>query len=399
MQAEDFTADSPGRLVPTTGGALAFVPAPLPVEFPLSGSTVRRLSEADYALGRLSGTARRLVNPYLIGQPLLRREAILSSRIEGTFTTPEQLVLMELGIEVRPADGRQTADTREVLNYVQALDLGLQRLRDIPLSLRLVRELHRALLKGVRGGTDRPGDFRDVQNYIGAAGDGIARARYVPPPVAEMHDALSRWEKDLHRDDWDLPLLVQLALSHYQFEAIHPFRDGNGRVGRLLIPLSLHAHGRLDEPLLFMSAYFEAHRRDYVDLLRRVSTHGDWNAWVTFFLRGVSTCCEESLSLVEQLIALRERYHDAARRQRAAGSLATLIDHLFHVPSITIGLAGTLLKVTPAAASANLRKLQELGVIVEVTGRKRDQVFVAREILAFVGRDTQASGADGDTSR
>ena len=398
MQAQDFTAESPGRLVPTTDKALAFVPAPLPHDLPLSGATARCLSEADYALGRLAGAAGRLVNPYLIGQPLLRREAILSSRIEGTFTTPEQLVLMELGIEVRPANSRQTEDTREVLNYVQALDLGFRRLREIPLSLRLVRELHGALRQGVRGGTDRPGDFRDVQNYIGSAGDGIARPRYVPPPVAEMRDALNRWEEDLHREDWELPLLVQLALSHYQFEAIHPFRDGNGRVGRLLIPLSLHAHGRLDEPLLYMSAYFDAHRREYVDLLRRVSTHGDWNAWVTFFLRGVAACCEESLILVEQLIALRDRYHDAARRQRAAGSLAMLIDHLFHVPSITIGFAGTLLGVTPAAASANLRKLQELGVIVEVTGRKRDQVFVAREILAFVGRDTHAPNAEGDKS-
>lgn len=372
-------------------GTLAFVPQPMPRSLPLEGPTVRLLSDADYALGRLAGAAGRLVSPLLIGQPLLRREAILSSRIEGTFTTAEQLVLLELGVEPREPDSREAADTQEVLNYVHALELGLRRLGEIPISLRLVRELHEALLTGVRGGRDRPGHFRDVQNYIGSAQGGIAQARYVPPPVAEMREALHRWEQDLHEGADAMPMLVHLALSHYQFEAIHPFRDGNGRVGRLLIPLTLCAQGRLDQPLLYMSAYFEAHRREYVDLLLRVSTHGDWAAWLRFFLRGVAVCASESLALAEQLLAVRDRYHAAVRSLKSAGALATLVDELFHVPSITIGRAAKLLHVTPAAASANLRRLQDLGVIVEVTGRTRNQIFVAREILAFVGRDSRES--------
>jgi Fic family protein len=368
-------------------GAVAFVPDPMPTTLSLDAPTQRLLSEADYALGRLAGAAGRVVNPFLIGQPLLRREAILSSRIEGTHTTPEQLVLLELGISPQAPDGPEAADTREVLNYVQAMEMGLRRLGEIPLSVRLVRELHAALRADVRGARDRPGHFRDVQNYISAAGTSILQARYVPPPVPEMKETLERWEQDLHRGAEHLPLLVHLALSHYQFEAIHPFRDGNGRVGRLLIPLTLCSHGRLEQPLLYMSAYFEAHRREYVDRLLRVSTHGDWLGWVSFFVRGVVECASDGLVLAQQLIDLRERYLAQVRTARSAGALARLVDELFRVPSITIGRATEVLGSTPASASANLGKLAEFGVVAEVTGRQRNQVFVAHEILAFVGRE------------
>jgi Fic family protein len=389
VQASDFTADSPGRLVPIGQGELAFVPEPMPTAVALDAPTQRLLSEADYALGRLAGAAGRVVNPYLIGQPLLRREAILSSRIEGTQTTPEQLVLLELGISPQAPDGPEAADTQEVLNYVLAMELGLRRLGEIPLSLRLVRELHAALLADVRAARDRPGQLRDVQNYISVAGTSLLLARYVPPPMPEMKEALERWEEDLHRGAEHLPLLVHLALSHYQFEAIHPFRDRNGRVGRLLIPLTLCAQGRLEQPLLYMSAYFEAHRREYVDRLLRVSTHGDWLGWVSFFVRGVAECASDGLVLAQQLIDLRERYLAQVRPARSAGALARLVDELFRVPSITIGRATELLGATPASASANLAKLAQLGVVAEVTGRQRNQVFVAHEILAFVGREAR----------
>lgn len=390
MEPTRFSADSPGRLVPTRDGALAFVPDPMPTALGLDITAQRLLSEADYALGRLAGAAGRVVNPYVMGQPLLRREAILSSRIEGTHTTPEQLILLELGMAPEAPDSREAADTREVLNYVEAMELGLRRLAEIPLSLRLVRELHAALLDGVRGDRDRPGEFRDVQNYISAAGTGILQARCVPPPVPEMREALERWEQDLHRGAERMPPLLLLALSHYQFEAMHPFRDGNGRVGRILIPLTLCAHGRLDQPLLYMSAYFEAHRREYVDRLLRVSTNGDWLGWVSFFLRGVVTCASDGLALAEQLVALREKYHSQVRSARSAGALAMLVDELFRVPSITISRATQLLGSSPASASANLRKLTEIGVVREVSGRQRNQLFVAHEILSFVGRDTGA---------
>jgi Fic family protein len=369
---------------------MAFVPNPMPTELSLAPQEVRLLSNADYALGRLAGSAGRLVNPYLIGQPLLRREAILSSRIEGTFTTPEQLVLFEAGVVPASMDARVAADTREVLNYVRAMERGIELLKTIPVSLRLLREIHGVLLDDVRGSEDRPGEFRTVQNYIGSRHASIADARFVPPPVPEMQEALGRWEHDLHLDPDPLPLLVRLAVAHYQFEAIHPFRDGNGRVGRLLIPLMLCAHERLSDPLLYMSAFFDRHRDEYMDLLLRVSTRGAWREWIAFFLQGVAECARDGQQLTDGLLALRERYHGLLRSARSSGLLAKLVDHLFSVPSITIGQAASLLGVTPAAASHNLRKLQELNVIAEMTGRTRGQVFVAREILSFVGRDLNA---------
>lgn len=397
MQVIDFSQDSPGKLVPIGSGTVAFVPDPMPREVALGPAEVLLLSAADYALGRLAGAAGRLINPYLIGQPLLRREAIFSSRIEGTFTTPEQLVLLEAGVPANGHDADASADTREVLNYVRAMERGLELLRTIPVSLRLVRDLHAVLLDGVRGGQDRPGEFRTVQNYIGSRQAPIADARFVPPPVTDMHEALKLWERDLHLQPDPLPLLVRLAVSHYQFEAIHPFRDGNGRVGRLLIPLLLCAHDRLTDPLLFMSAYFERRRDEYMDLLLRVSTHGVWREWIAFFLRGVADCTHESQKLTDGLLALRERYHAIVRSARSAGLLGRLIDDLFRLPSITIARTTELLNVTPATASSSLRKLQALGIVTEVTGRVRGQVFVAREILDFVGRDPDvppASPAD-----
>jgi Fic family protein len=375
---------------------LAFVPDPMPADIPLGLETVRLLSQADYAVGRLAGATGRLINPYLVGQPLLRREAILSSRIEGTFTTPEQLVLLEAGAPARGGP-RAAEDTREVLNYVRAMERGLELLKTLPVSLRLVREIHGVLLDGVRGGEDRPGAFRTEQNYIGARQAPIHEARFVPPPVGEMHDALARWEEDLHVLPDPLPLLVRLAVAHYQFEAIHPFRDGNGRVGRLLIPLLLCEREQLPDPLLYMSAYFERRRDEYMDRLLAVSTAGAWEPWIAFFLTGVVECARESLRFTDELLALRDRYQDAVRSARSSGLLAKLVDRLFQVPSITIAQARDLLSVTHASASSNLQKLVALGIVVEVTGRTRDRMYVAREILGFVGRDLGPADSSGSS--
>lgn len=394
MQTSDFTSDSPGHLVPTVDSAQAFVPAPLPRSVPLEGSTLHLLAWAEHALGELSGVTARLVNPYLLGSPLLRREAILSSRIEGTYATAEQLAMFEAGSP--PPDERQRNDAREVLNYVEAMRLGVAQLRKIPISLRLVQMVHGRLLKGVRGESQRPGEFRAIQNYIGREADGIRGARFVPPPVAEMRQALDELEKYLHIAPHGLPapgqvpdptlspLLVRLALVHYQFETIHPFRDGNGRLGRLLIPLLLISHGRLREPLLYMSAYLERHRDAYYDLMLRVSQAGAWQQWIDFFLRGVAESARESVELAGRLLGLRDRWQQQFQSARSSALLLKLIDHLFKVPSTTIGRAAELLKVTPAAASHNIGKLVEAGILVERTGRQRGQVFVAMDILRIV---------------
>jgi Fic family protein len=382
VRSADFSPGSPGRLVEIPPGVLAFVPDPMPDELPLDHVAIRLLSDAEHAIGRLVGAVGRTVNPFLVGSPLLHREAILSSRIEGTIATPEQLVLAELAGPSKA--GEDVGDAEEVVNYMRAMRHGLR--SKLPISLRLIRELHDVLMKGVRGGQDRPGEFRDVQNFIGSPGAPIGDARFVPPPAGAMRDCLDVFERRLHARDERLPILVKLALAHYQFEAIHPFRDGNGRIGRLLLPLLLVREKRLEEPVLYLSAYLERHRKEYMDLLLAVSQKGAWLEWVRFFLKGVEESASESLEQTDTLLALRERYHNQFRSARSFGVLQQLIDNLFVSPSITMTTTAKARKITPAAASANIRKLTEGGVLREVTGRKRDQVFVAHEILKFMGK-------------
>ena len=383
MNPESFSPSAPGRLVPTLHGARAFVPDPIPEGLGLSPETVLVLTRAEAALGRLAGTTAREFNPYLIGSPLLHREAILSSRIEGTYTTPEQLALLELEEESGLPDA--STQTVEVQNYVRAMQRGLELLGKLPASLRLIRELHGVLMRDVRGGSEAPGEFRKHQNYIGARNEDIHAARFVPPPVPDMEKALGALETYLHRtpEETRTPLLVQQALIHYQFETIHPFRDGNGRVGRLLIPLLLCVSGRIDTPLLYMSAHFERHRDDYVDLLLRVSQRGEWEPWIRFFLAGVESASIEALDQALRLLALRQEYHRQFQKGRSSALLMRLIDRLFQSPSITIGTAASLLGVSHQAASNNLSRLEDAGIIREITDRRRNKVFLADGILSF----------------
>jgi Fic family protein len=376
-----------GSGAPGIGGASAFVPDPLPTGIPLPPATIQLLALAENALGRLVGTTAREFNPYLVGSPLLHREAILSSRIEGTITTPEQLVLLQAETDRSPRVRSFDEHTREVLNYVEAMRRGLDLLRELPVCLRLIREVHASLLRGVRGEREKPGEFRDTQNYVrGRMSDDIQDARYVPPPVPEMRAALDAFERYLNEEDSSQvdPALVRLALIHYQFEAIHPFRDGNGRIGRLLIPLLLIGCGRLEAPVLYLSAYFERHRDLYVDLLLAISQAGAWTEWIDFFLKGVCESAEEATRQAADLLALRQRYHRTFQTARSSALLIRLVDRLFEVPSITIDAAAKLLRVTPQAASYNLRKLVDAGVVRESTGRRKGQVFVAPEIMAFL---------------
>lgn len=382
--------------MPTVGGARAFVPDPLPAQLQVAGSTLALLTSAEHALGTLNGVTGRMVNPFLLGSPMLHREAILSSRIEGTITSPEELVLFEAGSPPESSD--RHADTEEVSNYVRAMRHGLRRLRTLPVSLRLIRELHKALMRGVRGADQQPGEFRNSQNFIGKHGDSIEHARFVPPPVLEMNSALNDLEHYLHLEShtWpaeqssipnpDLaPQLIRLALVHYQFETIHPFRDGNGRIGRLLVPLLIVSHGKLREPMLYLSAYFERNRTAYYDHLLRVSHTGDWTPWLDFFLRGVIESAQESAEQAEGLLALRSKWHALFHTARSSALLLKLIDELFQAPTMTIGRASEFLQVTPASASNNIKKLVDAGIMHERTGRKRSQIFMAPDILEFMG--------------
>lgn len=396
MKTSDFADTMPGRLVPTIEGALAFVPDPLPTTLDLGASTVRLLANAENALGRLVGTTGRVVNPYLVGSPLLHREAIVSSRMEGTVTTPEELVLFE--VSGTPQDPHYR-DTMEVLNYIHAMQHGLNRLKTLPVCLRLTKEIHRELVRGVRGEGDRPGEFRDRQNWIGNRGEPIHAARFAPPPVPEMMAALDEFERYVNRvpADEDPPLLVELALIHYQFEAIHPFLDGNGRIGRLLMPLLLCNRGRMVEPLLYLSSFFERHREKYMDLLLSVSQKGNWLPWVEFFLLGVIESANDAVRQAESLLALRNRYHRQFQAARSSDLLQRLIDELLLRPAITIGQAAKVLNVTPAAASHNISKLVDAGILKEATGRKRNMTFIATEIVAFM-RDTEAKSPQAEAA-
>lgn len=350
----------------------------LPRALELSASTVLALDEATAATNRLAGIGRLLPNPALLYAPHVRLEAVLSSRIEGTQSTVSDLLRYEAG-----AREDAPADAQEVANYVEAFDHGLRRLQEgFPLSLRLLRELHERLLAGVRGQAQTPGEFRRSQNWIGAPGCTLAEASFVPPPVAEMHDALADLERYLHEDG--LPLLVRVALAHYQFEAIHPFLDGNGRIGRLLVPLILIDRGVLQVPLLYLSAFFERERDTYYDLLLATSQQGDLEPWLDFFLTAVTVSARDAEERTVRLVELQTRVREDLLGQRVPVSVVRLGELLASRPVVTVSQAAELLGVRFPTAQRAIGALVERGLLVEVTGRSRGRVYVANAILEAV---------------
>lgn len=378
MNIHAFIAPHAGRIVTTPQGYAAFVPAPLPPALDLGMDLVRELSRADAALAELSALGRQLPNPRLLVAPWLRREAVLSSRIEGTRATLSDVLIDELANDAVPRDA--AGDVREVRNYVEALEYGLERLKTLPLSLRLVRELHKRLMTGVRGNVATPGEFRRSQNFIGPPGSTLETAVYVPPPVAEMHEALGKWEAFLHVRD-ELPDLIQCALMHEHFEAIHPFLDGNGRIGRLLVTLFLVERGRLSQPLLYLSGYIDATRGEYYELLQRVRTHGDWRAWIHYFLAGVAAVSEGAATQAGKLLALRE----SLRARLAAHPRAVaLIDELVRNPYIHVAQAERLLGVSNPTARSAVNALVKEGVLEEITKRSWGKLYVARPVMAII---------------
>lgn len=357
-------------------GNPAFVPNPLPPRLAFEPDLLQRLSLADLALGRLAGLARGLPNPKLLVNPFARREAVLSSRIEGTEASLTDVVLFEAAPEA--ASGPD--DVREVVNYLRALDFATSRHRKLPLSLRLIRELHRILMTGVRGDALTPGEFRSIQNYIGVARSTEATATFVPPPVPEMLAALDALERYLHATP-NLPALVRIALVHYQFEAIHPFLDGNGRVGRLLTTLLLAEEHLLDAPLLYLSAFFERRRTDYYQRLLAVSQRGEFEPWVAFFLEGVAVQSEDAIRRADSLHELRDRYRAHLREaKRTSALMHQIVDLLFEKPAVSASTVVRRFKVTHRAAMQALLKLKDMRIVTEPLARERYRVFLAKDV-------------------
>ncbi len=355
------------------------------------------LTDAERTLGELAGVGGMLVNPHLLIRPFIKREAILSSRIEGTVTRLDELLRFEAEPE-NPIS--QPDDLEEVLNYVAALDLGLQRLQEgFPLCLRLLKEIHARLMQGVRGSDRHPGEFRRVPVFIGRLGQDYDSARFVPPHHLDLDPLLQHFEQFLNQPG-DLPIVAQLALAHYQFEAIHPFEDGNGRLGRLLITLLLCERKVLPQPLLYLSVYFERHDTAYRDHLLAISQRGSWSEWLEFFAAGVTEQARDALIRGRRLMELQQIYRGRMQAASQSSGVLVLVDHLFQAPFITVPGVQKLLKVTHRAASLNVQKLMENGILQEIQPpRKTSRIYYAPEILHLLDAELEQGTATSPSAR
>jgi Fic family protein len=377
MQPSDFKPSRTGEVIKNLAGDWAFVPQPLPPRLDWDAELVALVETASRHLGELRGVAHRLVDPRLLIRPFVNREAVLSSRIEGTQSGLAELALFQLAKAEGGARVAQKGDAREVDNYLAALERGLA--SPLPVSLRLIREMHERLMRGARGEASvHPGEFRKTQNWIGPPGSPIGDATYVPPPPERLLETLDGLEKFINGRA-ELPALVRIALIHYQFEAIHPFEDGNGRIGRLLIMVLLSRWSLLPEALLYLSAFFEQRRDQYYRHLREISLAGAWRSWLAFFLTAVATEARDAVRRSEKLLALRDTIR--ARFPRGSVRVLNLVDDLFVIPAITISIAAKNLDVTFAAASRIVQKLVGAGVLEEGKREGRSRRFFAKEIL------------------
>ncbi len=355
-------------------GYRAFYPAPLPPDPPvrMDNELQALLSRADRSLGRLDGSIQTLPNPDILVFMYIRKEAVHSSQIEGTLSSLNDV----LEAEARILNPTRPRDVGEVLNYIQAVNYGLDRLNTLPVSVRLIREIHAHLLKGVRGEQTRPGELRAVQNWVGPAGTGPGEALFVPPPAEEVPLALGQLERFLH-DDQPMPLLIKIGLAHAQLETIHPFLDGNGRVGRLLIVFLLCEREVLRKPALYISHYLRAHRQRYFDLLQAVRTHGEWESWLKFFLEAVIESTEQAVATARSVVELRER--DRMRVVegfgRVAGNALRVLERLFQSPVVTVKEVQELTSVSFQSANQLVERFVEHGILSEMTGRTRNRAF------------------------
>jgi len=377
LNPKDFEKSPAGRCIKTLKDYCAFVPNPLPPIIEYDDRLIKLLSDADRLLGELSGTGRLLKNPYLLISPYIRREAVSSSKIEGTQSSLSDLFFYEASEMKTP----KILDVKEVYNYVQSMIQGIALLEKIPISTRLICELHKILMQGVRGEHSTPGELRMSQNWIGPPGCMLNEATFIPPPVEEMNASLSDWERYINSEPKE-PILIQASLLHYQFETIHPFIDGNGRIGRLLITLFLCQKGSLTQPLLYLSEFFEKHRDDYYARLLAVSKIGDWKGWIEFFLRGVINMTKDALDTARKILALHDEYSQRINKAKRIPEIVhKLLDEIFTSPVVSVSVLTKNWDVSFNTLKSGVIKLQDLGIVKEVTGKRRNKLFASQALL------------------
>ena len=378
MDTSLFGYEASGKLVSTIDGAQAFVPNDLPPNVDLA-SVINEFGEASAALGGLSDIGSTIVNPYMVIRPLQWNEALRSSAMEGTFSTADELALTEV-----LKDRGSNSAAREVHNCIRAIDFAVGELERLPISHRVITGMHRVLMdesSGSRGGYTKSGEYRNNQNWIGSTQ--IRNARFVPPPVHEVIGCMDRLEAYINSDTSPVPPLIAAGLCHYQFETIHPFQDGNGRIGRMLITLQLLSMRLLRSPLLYVSPFIEANKEEYVDAMFAVSSRGDWERWLKFFLKAVKESCSGATATIEMLNALQERYRDRLREQTRSVTALTIADHLFEHPIISIKEAATRCGVTYPSAKNAVDQLIEAKILQRMEGYEKPQLFRAGEIIGM----------------
>ena len=380
MNPKAFETSIAGKCIKSTGGYWAYLPNALPPHIDFDKKIIQLLSNADRVLGELSGTGRLLPNPYFLIRPYVRREAVASSRIEGTQASLSDLFYFEAGETEKP----KAPDVKEVQNYVRAMEFGIKRLKKLPVSIRLICEIHKILMRNVRGENKTPGELRRSQNWIGTPGCSLDDATFVPPPVEEMKQALSDWEKYLHSNPDDPPL-IQCAMMHYQFEAIHPFLDGNGRVGRLLITFFLCERGYLTQPLLYLSGFFDRFRDEYYSKLLAISQKGDWRGWIEFFLRGVTIQAKDAISDAKKILDLNAEYQKSLEStKRIPETSHRLIDEIFFNPVISISQLSHRWGIPFNSVKTGVNRLVKIGILREATARRRNKIYIAPKLMGLL---------------
>ena len=375
-----------GTYLNQPGGYKAFIPNPLPPNpsIKLDGTLQRLLSDADMSIARLDGVASILPNPDLLISMYIRKEALLSSQIEGTQASLEDIFEFEMGDKIKNIN-----DVKEVINYIKALNYGMNRLKELPMSLRLIKEIHTILLKGTRGKSKTPGEFKKTQNWLGPPGCLLGEATFVPPPPQEALKAMGELELYLHKED-GFPALIECALIHYQFETIHPFLDGNGRIGRLLITLFLYWKHIIEKPLLYLSFYFKKYRQEYYDRLNLVRDRGDYEQWIAFFLEGVIQTARSAIETAKKILALQTNHRNLLWQENISSPLAVgLLEKLFFTPYISNNDVAQLFDISFQSASILVAQFEKAGILKEITGKKRDKRFIYEEYIRLLEEGTK----------